>query len=136
MGKISPQELLRELEKVVAILAAPASEQAKWLAEGRVVVPVDELALQLNDAEFSWFPRLRRHHLLSAGSERSLKELHDAIEAMSSPDDTRLWESNEALFVHPEWENVRHIAKKALAEIRKTLAETVQQPGQEKCIGP
>lgn len=122
--EISPRELLKQLEESAARLAAPASEQAEWLRHGAAMaLPVDELALDYFDSVPLWFPRLKRHRLLPESSGRALTQLHDALDEMIDGGDQRLWESDEALFIHPEWGNIRLLAKKALAEIRKTLAD-------------
>jgi hypothetical protein len=111
---IYAEALFNQLREMVGVLAAPADGQIKYMRTLRHPVPVDELYLQLDDSVPSWFPRLRRHNMLDDQVEESLLKLHDALERMREDGDLGLWEDS-ALYVRPEWEHVRDIARSALA---------------------
>lgn len=114
MAEISERQLLAQLRESVELLAAPAADQEHWLADQRF--PVDELALQLEDAVACWFPRLSNAQLLADEVQRMLVELLDALGDFSGPANAALW-TEEALYSADEWQHVRDLARRALVEL-------------------
>ena len=121
MAEITERQLLAQLRESVELLAAPAADQEGWLAGERV--PVDELALQLEDAVPYWFPRLTGAQLLSGEAQRMLVELLDALGDFGGPANAALW-TEEALCSADEWRHVRDLAQRALAELRSGSPST------------
>jgi hypothetical protein len=117
--EIPKDELLTQLREAVAILAASAAEQVQWLTQG-VPAPVDELMMQYSDIVPSWFSLLRRHGVIDTESEAALAALQSEFETMVKLGDNSLWESDDALYLHPEWEHIRELARIALTKIDKT----------------
>jgi hypothetical protein len=113
MPEISERQLLAQLRESVELLAAPAADQERWLAEERY--PVDELALQLDDAVPQWFPRLSKAGLLTEQAQAALRALLDALD-FGGPARSALW-TEEALYDAVEWEQVRDMAGRALMEL-------------------
>jgi hypothetical protein len=120
MREISRQELLGQLRESVALLAAPASEQERWLAEHRV--PVDELALQLDDEVPGWFSPLTEAGLLSPATQTALRALNDFFLSFSGPQNAALW-TEEALYEAQEWQHARELAQQALADMDRDTEE-------------
>ena len=114
MAEISAPHLLARLREVVGLLAAPAAQQERWLAEQRY--PVDELALQLDDAAPGWFTRLFRAGLLTEDARQALQELNDALGSFSGPANAVLW-TEEAQYSDDHWEHARNLARRALMEL-------------------
>jgi hypothetical protein len=113
MPEITEQQLLAQLRETVELLAAPAADQERWLAEERY--PVDELALQLDDAVPQYFPRLSNAGLLTEDAQQALRALLDAL-SFGGPPPSALW-TEEALYNADEWQHVRDVAARALMEL-------------------
>jgi len=112
MPEISVEQLLGQLREFVELLAAPAATQEAWLKKGRW--PVDELAMQLDDAVPAWFPRLTEAGLLSAKAQQVLVVLLAALDDFSGRQNAALW-TKDALYDAPQWQGVRDLAGRALA---------------------
>jgi hypothetical protein len=112
--EITARELLNQLREAVELLAAPGDEQERWLIQHRM--PVDELALQLDDAVPGWFPRLAGAGLLDPKAEASLRALDAELGRFSGPQNASLW-TEEALYDATEWTNVRTLAARALSTL-------------------
>jgi hypothetical protein len=107
-------ELFVDLRETVVLLAAPPADQRAWLTERQY--PVDEIALDLADIVPDWFPLLGSAALLDFDAEASLIVLDDALDRMCGRDLDALW-TFDALFTAPEWEQVRVLARRALATL-------------------
>ncbi len=116
MAGISERQLLSQLRETVGLLAAPAAEQERWLANQRY--PVDELGLQLSDAVPMWLPRLSKAGLLTDNARQALKQLDDALGTFSGPENAALW-TEEALYNADQWQHVRDLARHAFTELGK-----------------
>lgn len=113
MTEVSPEELFNQLRESIAILAAPAHEQAKFLTED-VPAAVDDLFVQLDMVVPAWFGRLEAHGLIDRAAETEIMSLYDHLDRMSRSGDHSLWASDDALFTKREWEEAREHAKRAL----------------------
>jgi hypothetical protein len=80
--EIPVEALLAQLREMIELLAPSAGTQVSWLIEQRY--PVDELALQLDDAVPAWFSRLRQHQLLPQGAATALVDLRHLLGAIRS----------------------------------------------------
>jgi hypothetical protein len=114
MAEISERQLLAQLREIVELLAAPAADQERWLADHRF--PVDELALQLADAVPMWFARLANAGLLTQLADQALRKLDDALGSFSGPTNADLW-TEDALYSANQWQRVRDLALRALAQL-------------------
>ena len=108
--------MFTHLREGVAILAASAAEQVEWLTRG-VPAPVDELMLQYYEIAPSWFPLLRSRGVTDAECEAALAAIRDEFEMMIKNGNHDLWESDDALYLYPEWEHIRELARIALIKI-------------------
>ncbi|HEY1178485.1 MAG TPA: hypothetical protein VGF17_20200 [Phytomonospora sp.] len=93
----------------LALLAAEAPAQISWL--DRHDVPVDELALEFDDA----------FHLVSIldadeAAVAALREIDAALSAMSGPARAAHW-TTEALAADAEWREVRRLAGACLTRL-------------------
>jgi hypothetical protein len=112
--EIPVDALFAQLREMVVLLASPAGEQVSWLAKQHY--PVDELALQLDDAVPAWFSRLREHQLLPEGAATALVDLNAYLGTIRSGSGLNPW-SHEGLRVAPEWSRVRALATDALGRL-------------------
>lgn len=111
MRPVTSEELLAQLREVVALLAATATDQVRWLRDHRV--PVDELALQLNDT-MAWLDRLEQEQLLDSRTVKTVSDLDEALSSFSGPGYAHLW-TEPALGNAPEWQQVRMLGNEALS---------------------
>ncbi len=79
-------------------------------------VPVDEIALQLDDSMFCFLPRLRREGLMPATLEAALRQLDDHFDSFSGRENAARW-TEEALLNDPMWAEARRQAKEILGLI-------------------
>ncbi|NUW45763.1 hypothetical protein [Nonomuraea rhodomycinica] len=104
------------LAETLVMLAAGADEQVAWCR--RHGWGVDELALDFDWAR-SWVVRNvdeQAPGLLSPLLHDVLERIDDRLEAMSGEADAGTW-TPRGLAVDPEWEEVRRLARRALAEM-------------------
>jgi hypothetical protein len=100
---------LASLREYLELLAADASTQIAWLRAERY--PADEMLLQLDDAIYSWFPRLEESGLLTPAAKASVLSLREFMDALNEPE---LWRSPDALASAAEWRETRARAQAAL----------------------
>jgi len=113
---ISPEELLSQLEEIVALLVASPAEQTAWLDE--TGFPADEIALQYDDAVGAFLGRLREHDLIDDADEASLRELRTYVDSVFAS----LFVDSD-LTAAPEWQRVRSLAQATLASLRRPVAQ-------------
>lgn len=102
------------LKFAVQMLAAPPEEQQRWLTAQRL--PVDELALQLDD-HVNGFPEEWWERQGFAPEVRSrFRALDAALEKMSGKENRVRWTS-AALYEDPCWVEVRAIAGELLHDL-------------------
>jgi hypothetical protein len=111
---MSDQKVFDMVKASVKLLAAPPAEQEHWLAENHF--PVDELALQLDDDIPACLPRLMQANLISPTTEEILRALDEALTSFSGPVNAALW-TEEALYDAEQWQYVRELARRALAQM-------------------
>jgi len=121
MRRISPVELLDQLRDTVMTLAMNASLQESRLKERSL--PIDEMALELDDAVPAWFGRLRAHRLISPETEEALIALSAALKEMSGSVHAELW-TFQALYLAPEWQTIRDLASSVLRALREPIPPT------------
>ncbi len=114
MKEVTPTELLGQLRQDIELVAAGPADQQRWLIEHRL--PVDEIALQLNDSVLTFLPRLRREGLMPARLDAALRELDDHFGSFSGRENAARW-SDEALSSDPAWAEARRQAEGILALI-------------------
>ncbi|MGO8960507.1 MAG: hypothetical protein ACLQFR_24500 [Streptosporangiaceae bacterium] len=114
MKEVTPAELLGQLREEIELVAAGPPDQERWLIEHRL--PVDEIALQLNDSVLTFLPRLRREGLMPARLEAALRELDDHFGSFSGRENAARW-SDEALSGDPMWAQARRQAQAILGLI-------------------
>lgn len=117
MHLMSDQKIFDMVKASVKLLAAPPAEQERWLAENHF--PVDELALQLDDDIPACLPRLMQANLISPTAEETLRALDEALTSFSGPVNAVLW-TEEALYDAEQWQHVRALARRALAQMGNT----------------
>jgi hypothetical protein len=112
--EISPAELLAQLREEVELLAAPPDAQLAWLRRERL--PVDELALQLDDSvQIGWLDRLQQSGLLGERAVGELLALHAAVMNLLTDEHQQLW-ADEGL-TESEWLGLRELAGRAVEAI-------------------
>jgi hypothetical protein len=112
--QIPVDELFRQYVEAVEMVAADAVTQLAWMDSFRM--PSDEILLQLNDAVYSFQPRL-----ISAGlvTEPGVSAVAAIVAEFDSWTDLDLWRSDNALLERGEWDHVRETARRALTELNK-----------------
>lgn len=99
-----------QLQHAVAILAADADAQRRWLLErfdGQTPGDADELAFHFDGL---WMEGRIQHAIeISPRARQRLDELDRALDAMSGPENAALW-TLDALVQRPEWARVRRLA--------------------------
>jgi hypothetical protein len=105
--------VLRQLCSVAKRLAAPAPDQARYLAALGTAPSVDELGLELDDL-VAIVPRLVDDGVLSELQMKALTSLDRKLAEMSTS--AELWTMN-ALVGHPTWAEVRRLAAVAAREL-------------------
>lgn len=109
---LSGNELLAQLAGMVALVAAPASEQETWaLTED---VPAEEIALQLYDSVPGWFDRLRDEGLIRPEAERALVQLVTLLDDRQA----LLFRDGPYVTNDPAWTGVRDTANAALLALQ------------------
>ena len=106
-------EHLVALLKAIGRLALPASAQRAQLRERNLRPSIDELALELHDMAIL-VPQFVAEGWLTPNDAAFITQLDQFLDAMSGPDQQRLW-TEEALNTASEWEEVRRRAREVLA---------------------
>jgi hypothetical protein len=114
MREKSSEEIFAEVREDVELLSAPAEKQERWLEQHRV--PVDEMALQLNDDVQVLFPRLIREGLLNESAKQAIAEIDAFFGTFSGKENSVLW-TEEALYTEAVWEHIRDLARVALEKL-------------------
>lgn len=115
--KVFSGEPVEQIRQMVRLLAEPAPVQEAWLSE--YGFPVDELALQIYDVVPSWLPELTQTGSITASADTALRHLEQYLQSMTKPSNVHLFD-RLALHETGEWENVRQLARRVIAELGGT----------------
>ena len=114
----------QQLRQAVAVLAAPAGEQARYLDEGfasltgggsAAVYGNDELALELEDILVAANDMID-HGELAEEEKAAIRPLGALLSQWSGEENADFW-TREALFDDARWTEVRACAARALAHL-------------------
>ncbi|WP_067181567.1 hypothetical protein [Microtetraspora niveoalba] len=107
---------LSRLAEALVLLAAPAERQHDWCE--RHTLPEDELALEFDDVYgwSVWMLDEQRPGLLTTEVKALLDGIDRALEAMSGEEHAEVW-TCEGLMSDPRWQQVRILARRAVAGI-------------------
>ncbi|WP_433216368.1 hypothetical protein [Microtetraspora malaysiensis] len=107
---------LSRLAEALVLLAAPAERQHDWCERCRL--PEDELALIFDDVYgwAIWMVDEQQPGLLTLETKALLDGIDRALTAMSGPEHAEVW-TCEGLMSDPRWEQVRILARRAVAGI-------------------
>jgi hypothetical protein len=106
--------VLRELERTLALLSAPAEKQISYIRTNRV--HHDELALDF-DAVAPVARSLQEQQVLTEGQLKAIDAVNQQLDKMSGPEHDPLW-TDQGIGNDPEWEVVRLLAGRALSLLR------------------
>ena len=109
MGIQSYRDQLRES---LTRLAAPASDQLKYLKTLLSYPSTDELALDLYELVLLADQRVQERVITSA-ERNAIKSVSEKLNVMSGRDNAHLW-TPEALLKAEEWQEVRDLAARCL----------------------
>ncbi|MFF4778967.1 hypothetical protein ACFY05_39705 [Microtetraspora fusca] len=106
---------LSRLAEALVLLAAPAELQHDWCV--RCTLPEDELALNFDDVyQTVWMVDEQWPGLLTAEVKAVLDGIDRGLQAMSGEEHAEVW-TCEGLMSDPRWEQVRILARRAVAGI-------------------
>ncbi len=100
-----------DMKQVIRTLALPGKEALVPLP-GAVEAP-DALAIRFDEVYSEWVDAMTS--LPSDTQFMAVQALDSQLNAMSDPSRRELW-SNESFLVHPQWEEVRVLARRILDE--------------------
>jgi hypothetical protein len=123
MPGISPEELLAQLDEIIALFLAAPREQNRWVDETNV--PAEEMALQFYDTMPFWLNRLQECGLTDEADETALRELFEYVQGVQSQlfIDREHFVGGWYVTDAPEWQRVRELATVALASLRRPNSE-------------
>jgi hypothetical protein len=116
MRDITPQELKNQLLDSVKRLVAPIGTQREWVE--RQGYPVEELILDLDASWPVWKSRLLEEHMIDNADVDALDDLTRYALSLIGPQNEPLF-TWEAIDSTPEWSQIRELAAKALASLRR-----------------
>jgi hypothetical protein len=106
--------VLQQLRQALAVLAAPAEEQAAHL-HTLGDAPVDELGLEFDDIAPAAFG-LSGPNELDADQRAAVAAVDSHLSGMSGAQHSNIW-TIEALREAPEWANLRELSHQALQRL-------------------